>query len=199
MLGLPKETELSKIITKKAIFSKFSMNSIAKEKFNEDIKKITIVNEVSSNTTRIAKGQDVEAFYVLLVALKNKDFSEKTIAQISKLINQNIVFILEHDGEALIAIHHTKLMKAQWRNIDELKLMLKGMDLDKVWGNIVVQISGVVVEEGNSLEEQILKDEKRKKLEKKIDVLKKKARAEKQPKKKLEFANEIKRLEREVE
>lgn len=53
MLGLPQKTELSKQLPKKAIYAKFLMNTAQKDRFDADISKITIVNEVSENTTII--------------------------------------------------------------------------------------------------------------------------------------------------
>lgn len=55
MIGLPKSTELSKQIPKKLIYDKFKMNTSEREKFDSDIKKITITNEVSENTTTLKK------------------------------------------------------------------------------------------------------------------------------------------------
>ena len=47
MLGLPKSTEIKKQLPKTAIYTRFSMNAAAKEKFDSDISRLTIVNEVS--------------------------------------------------------------------------------------------------------------------------------------------------------
>ena len=44
MLGLPKSTEMSKQLPKKAVYAKFQMNTAAKEKIDADISRITIVN-----------------------------------------------------------------------------------------------------------------------------------------------------------
>lgn len=194
MLGLPKATELSRQLSKKSIYSKFGLDKAAREKFDADIKKITIVNEISDSTTAIAKGNNVIVFYVLLISLKCRDFNHKTIELISKLINQNMLFILEHNNEAKIAIYHTKLIQTQWKPIEELSIQLKGLNLDTVWENIVVQVGGIQLEQGNSLEEQILIDEKRSKFQKQIENLEKQARAEKQPKKKFELVQQIRTL-----
>jgi hypothetical protein len=99
MLGLPKTTEVSKLLPKKAIYEKFNMNTAAKEMFDSNIKKITIVNEISTATTTIIKGENVAAFYVVHVSLKQKDFDDKVIVMLSKLINQNMLFLLECCGE----------------------------------------------------------------------------------------------------
>ena len=72
------------------------------------------------------------------------------------------------------------------------------MNLDKVWENIVVDIGGVSIADGNSLDEQIAADERRQKVEKEIAKLEKQARAEKQPKKKFELVQQIKKLKDEL-
>lgn len=69
--------------------------------------------------------------------------------------------------------------------------------MDSLWDNVVIQIGNIEVELGNSLEEQIQINEKRRKLQKKIQSLEKKARVEMQPKKKLELVQRIKELKRE--
>lgn len=60
-----------------------------------------------------------------------------------------------------------------------------------------MQVGGITIEQGNSLDEQIAADEQRAKLEKEIARLEKLARAEKQPKKKFELVQEINRLKKE--
>ena len=61
--------------------------------------------------------------------------------------------------------------------------------------NHIVQLGRAVdAKEGDSLEEQIIADEQRAKLQKEIARLEKQARAEKQPKKKFELVQKIKML-----
>lgn len=197
MLGLPKATKVNKLLPKKAIYAKFQMNTAAKDKVDEDISRITIVNELSPARVNLAEGENVKSFFVMNVSLKKKDFSESTIAMVSKLIPQNILMVLEHEEEARLAVYHTKLIQTEWMPKSELSVELKGFDLDAVWENIIIQVGGIRMEQGHSLDEQIALDEKRAKIQKEIDRLEKLARAEKQPKKKFELVQEIKLLERE--
>ena len=86
MLGLPKSTELSRQLPKKAIYAKFSMNTAAKDRFDADISRITLVTEVSPlHIKTLIATEEVSSFYVLLVSLKKKDYSEHTIVQVFKL------------------------------------------------------------------------------------------------------------------
>ena len=147
----------------------------------------------------IADGELVKSFFVLLVALKRKNFEEKTIITISKLIPQNMLLALECDGEAKLATYHTKLMQTEWKPKESLSIELKGLNMDAVWENIIVQIGGITIAQGNTLDEQIAVDEQKAKLEKEILRLEKLARAEKQPKKKFELAQKVNKLKQELE
>ena len=196
MLGLPKATELSKQLPKNAIYAKFQMNTAEKAKIDADISRITIVNEVSAEKVHIAAGNQVKSFFVLLVALKKKDFDDKTIITISKLIPQNMLLVLECGDEAKMATYHTKLMQTEWKRKEALSVELKGLNLDSVWENIIMQIGGITIDQGNTLDEQIAADEYRQKIEKEIAKLEKQARAEKQPKKKFELAQRVRALKK---
>ena len=194
MLGLPKSTELSKQLPKKAIYQKFNMNTAAKDKFDADISRITIVSEISPATTTIAAGENISAIYVLLVSLKHKNYNEATIAQLNKLIHQNMVLVLECGKERRLAVYHTKLIQGEWMLADDCTLALKGLNLDDVWNNIVIQIGSIDIEEGNSLEEQIAVDEQRAKVLREIERLELLARRETQPKRKFEIVQKIQKL-----
>lgn len=199
MLGLPKTTELKKQLPKNAIYAKFQMNTAAKEKINADISRITIVNEVTAEKINVDKGEEVGSFFVMHVALKRRDFDEKNIITLSKLIPQKMLMVLEFDGKIKITTFHTKLMQTDWKEMDSYKLELKGLNLDKVWENIIVQIGDVTIEQGNTLEQQIVSDNKKQKLLKEIERLEKMARNEKQPKKKFEIVQKINKMKKGLE
>lgn len=194
MLGLPKSTELSKQLPKKAIYEKFNMNNAAKDKFDADISRINIVAEISPNTVNIDKGETVPVIFVLQVFLKHKKFDPKTVSQISKLIDQKMLLVLDCDGERKLAIHHSKLIESNWMPVDDCSVSLTGLNLDKVWENLITQVGSIEIEQGHSLDEQIASDEQKAKLQKEIARLEKQARNEKQPKKKFEIVQKIKKL-----
>ena len=199
MLGLPKATELNKKLPKTAVYAKFQMDAAEKAKMDADISRITIVNEVSATKVNIAPGEKVQAFFVLQVMLKRREFNERTLIVLSKLIPQNMVLLLEYDGLAKLAVYHTKLLQTPWKDPDSLSLAVEGLTMDAVWENVIVQIGGIQVQEGNTLDQQIAQDEQKAKLEKEIARLQKQLWAEKQPKKKFELNFKIKELQKQLE
>lgn len=195
MLKLPTSTQLNKQLPKKAIYAKFNLKTAIREKFDADVSKIVFINEVSPATTTIAKGASIESFFVLQVLLKHEKFDEKNILLLPKLIDQQMLFVLEYKERAKLAVFHGKLHQTDWMPTEELQIELQGNNLDSVWENIIVQVGGVNIEPGCTLKEQLQIDEQRNKLEKQIASLERQARAEKQPRRKFELVQEIKKLE----
>ena len=200
MLGLPQKTEVKKQLPKSAIYTKFQLNNAQKERVDADIAKLFIVNEILPTTISISAGKNINAFFVVAVSLKKKDFDDNSIIMISKLIPQNILFALDFEDELKLAVyHHNKLLQTPWQPKDTASITFQGLDLDAVWENLIIQIGDIKVEQGNTLDEQIVVDEKRKKLQKEKDRLTNLARKEKQPKKKFELAEKAKALQAELD
>ena len=118
---------------------------------------------------------------------------------ISKDKHLLMLLVLECGDEAKLATYHTKLMQTEWKRKEELSVELKGLNLDAVWENIIIQIGGITVDQGNTLDEQIAVDEQRMRIQKEIDGLTKQAKNEKQPKKKFELVQKMNRLKKELE
>ena len=60
MLGLPQTTEVKKIIPKRALYSKFEMNTAEQKEFDAAIRQMTIVNEISLRTIPALQKQEQE-------------------------------------------------------------------------------------------------------------------------------------------
>lgn len=198
MLELPKVTEVNRQLPKNAIYAKFKMNTAAKDRIDRDISRIYIVNEVTAAKINLKDGAEINSFFVISVLLKRKDFNEKNILTIFRLIPQNMVLVPEYEGEGkIMTCRNGKLLQTDWKPMDKLSLEIKGLDLDTVWENIIIQIGGLTVAPGNTVDEQISIDKQKNKLQKEMDRLEKLARAEKQPKKKFELVEYVRKLREE--
>ena len=107
---MPKGTEVQKQLPKKLIFEKFNLNTAAQEKFNANIARIYIVNEISPATTNIAEGETVNAVYVLQILLKKRDYDPKEILLIARLIEQRMIFVLTFEEQISVAVVRGRLL-----------------------------------------------------------------------------------------
>lgn len=200
MLNLPEITELQKPLPKSQIYKKFQFSNAQQTKFDADISRMDIVNQVSTNTIpAIREGEKIKSFCVLNVTLKNKNYDIKNIEKISKMISQNLVFALQYEEKIQLAVFCEKIFTTDWMHETKAKLELKGFNFDEVWENIIRQIEGGEWDSNLSLSENIELKEKKEKLKKQIEVLQAKIRKEKQLNVQMKLNHELKSLKKALE
>ena len=193
MFDLTKTSEIRKPLHKKLIYEKYAaeLTGNKKDRFDTDISRMIITNEISEVSVNIKATEEVSSIFVLQVELKTKEYDDKNIVMISKLFGQKLLIILHYENKYQLAIYETRLLKSDWKNEEEILLKLTGLDLGSVWDNFVTQVSGINVQDGNTLVEQINVEAEKEKLRKKIADLEIKARKEVQSKKKFEMVQRI--------
>lgn len=199
MYGLPISTEVKKQLPKKAIYAKFNLKPSQRESFDADIARIDIVAVISPATIpALTPGAEVNAIYVLAVQMKRKEYDTKNLVLLTKLIPQKMVFALQFEEQTKFAVHHTRLITSEWLSVDSATIPISGLNLDAVWENIIKDIGKIDVESGNTLSEQIAADDQRAKLLAQLAMLEKKMAKEKQPRRKREYFEEIKKLKTKI-
>lgn len=201
MLGLPASTEIHKLITRKRVYEHFGadMNAERRKRFEADIARMVLTNEVSPVSINLPAGEQVQSFFVLQVTLKEKEFDAQNIALLARLFGQRLVMMLEYEGRQRLALWQSRLYLTEWADAGAWTLPLTGLNLDQAWEHIVAQIAGIDREPGRALDEQLAQAAQREKLQKEIARLEKQARAERQPKKKFELVQKIKAKQQEME
>lgn len=212
MLGFPQTTEFNKRIPKQKFYENIEVSPALKRAFVEQIKLIYWRNKLAESTLNISPGQAVKEIEVIEIKLAQPQLDEAVLRQIDKEIPYHILFILScgnkvqawtgykeasESGKAAFKVN--RYYHTDWMLEDELTLEIDGLNLDAVWDNFIIQVSGVELEQGNSLDEQIAVDEHREKLIKEIKKLEKQARNEKQPNKKFELVQQIGALQKQLD
>ena len=199
MYGLPISTERKRQLPKKAIYAKFDLTTAQREGFDADVARIDIVAMVSPVTIpALSEGVEVKEFYVLDVQMKHKAYDARNILLLTRLIAQNMVFALRYEGQVQFAIFHTRLFTTAWQPVEHATLPLSGLNLDAVWENIVKVIGHIEVTDGQTLTEQIADNDQRAKLLAQIATLERKMVNEKQPRRKRELFERIKKLKDQI-
>ena len=199
MLGLPQRTELSRQLGKQAVYKRYSLNTRLQERFDQDISRMLIVNEVSPRTVAIPEGAETKLFFVLRVDLKTADYDKKNIELLSRIVPQHLLLVLKFEGKARLAVFRQVLMQTEWLNVEDFKITLDGSDLDQIWHHVIMTIGQFELHDGNDIDTQIEYDERKRKLLAQIDALQKKAMREKQPRKKWELMQQVKELKQQLE
>lgn len=204
MLNFPASTQINRFIPKETFADKLDLTPRLKESLKDDIKKFTIINELSPRSVNIEKGEAVTGIFVMEVLLKERNIDFKIIEAVAKQNKNKILFMLRHEQTARFAIFHSKLYCSEWSDTDGLKCDIIGLNLDEVWENLVEQIAVVLDAPGSpasdmSIDERLNRQEERLKLQKQSERLEKQARNERQPKKKFELVGKVNEIKRKME
>ena len=110
-----------------------------------------------------------------------------------------MLFALQYENTVNFAAYRAdRVIMSDSRSMDDWELKLKGLNLRSTWDALIADVSGLESADGKSLDEMILQNENIKKLEGKIAILEKKARNERQPRRKWDLAQEIKQLKEQL-
>lgn len=195
MLGLPQSTEVKRPLPKAQLYKRFDWKPSQRESFDGEVSRLDFVNWIAPRTLpAIAEGAEVKEIFVIEVTLKTRDFDPKNIILLAKSIPQRVIYLLHFEDDAMLAVYHSKLFTSPLQPIDNVTVSLEGLSLDAVWETIVSSIGSFSVEQENSLTEQIKIDTDRAKIEKQITSLEKQMYASKQPRRKRELFEEIRKL-----
>ena len=101
MLGLPKTTEISRILSKDDILKNADFGKITKAQVSSKIERVRIVGILNSKTLNIAAGETWKEIDIIQIELKNSDIEDDIIKSIDKSIPRPIVYALKNDYETV--------------------------------------------------------------------------------------------------
>ena len=141
MFGLPSSTDIRKPVHKKLLYQKFpdELSGDKKERFDADISRIIITNEISEASVNIRPTEKIQSIFVVQVELKTRNYNDRNIILISRLFGQNLLMILHYEDEYQLAIYETRLLKSKWKS--QFELRLNGLDLSVVWDGFITEVS----------------------------------------------------------
>lgn len=201
MFNLPESTRIKKNIFKKLIYNRFQNELSGKKKqiFDQDISKITIINEISQQSINIDSTEEVNAIFVVKIELRRMNYNNQSLELITQLFGQHLLLAIQYNDKYRLAIYESKLLMSDWKNQEDINLTLSGLNLQKVWENLVTQVANIQIEKGNTLLEQIEIESQRQNLIKLIDSTERKARREAQAKKKFKLFKKAQQYKKELE
>jgi len=177
MFGLPASTELRKSIPKDALFSKFNVTGKEKNRFDDQIHRITVLNAINPETVNIGPSADVRSIHVIEVQLNDPDYDPKIIDLLNRM-GHKAIYAMRYENRCRLVVFENKRFQTEWRLFNKIEVELVGLDIGEVWANIVRSIGGL--SESEDFRESVDKAVHNEKIQKQIDNLEKKLAKEKQ-------------------
>jgi hypothetical protein len=178
MLQLPLSTEINRTLPK----DRLGIN----KKIALEIESVIMRNQITPDTVNLPLGDMDKGFCVMEVKFRTVAHEKEILTTLAK-IPQSIIFAVTFEGKTEYAVFYKgKLYKT------ETAAANLSADIATVFEDLQAQIIGVTIE--TTLEQAVFDKEERENLIKRLESLERKAWTEKQPRKKLEMAEEIKRI-----
>lgn len=197
MIELPKECIVDKFIPKKIFYEKVSLSSNLKQEFVDKIDKIYWKYKISEDTLNISKTENVEEIEIFELTLKEKANCQNIIKVITRNIPYIILFEIYYNDEVQYAIkHNDDIYFTNWN--EKINFNFNGIDLNAVYENIIRSVTNIS-EQSNNIDEELEKGKKLKEVQKEIERLESKMKAEKQFNKKVELNKNILELKKKKE
>ncbi len=153
MLGLPKSTEYNKRIPKAQFYRNLNLPTKLKQQFVDEIDTIIWRNKISPDTMAISAGEEVTEIEVIEIRLHQKSVSKNILEILDRGIPYHILFVLTFKDEAQVRIGYKTRGKkkddkyrvegyyfSEWVSTDELALELRGLNLDKIYENLLREL-----------------------------------------------------------
>lgn len=192
MIELPKECVVDKFIPKKIFYEKISLSSNLKQEFVDKVDKIYWKYKISEDTLNISKTENVEEIEIFELTLKEKVNCQNIIKVITKNIQYQILFEIKYKDEIQYAIkYNDDIYFTNWN--EKISFAFNGIDLNIVYENIVRSVTNISGQ-NNNIDEELKKSKKLKEIQKEIERLESKIKAEKQFNKKVELNQQINKM-----
>jgi hypothetical protein len=157
MIKLPEGTRIHKSIPKEILYKYVNVSGALTRSFVDEIVSIIWLNNLSPETMRVQAGKKITEIAVIEIVLKRQANSQKLLEILNREIDQYAIFIIRYEewghlccgckesgkkaGEAIVDCY----CQTSWMPYDDLKLDIQGPDLDQVYKNVIMQITGVPV------------------------------------------------------
>lgn len=213
MMEFPKSAAFGRRIPKQKFYENLEVPASVKQLFVQQIKLIVWAYKLSPETMNIAPGEQVKEIQVFHLKLHGDTIDPRVLNLMDKQIPYHILFLLERpDGRTQLWVNYKEANQSGsnafqlrqsyhtlWLPQEELTLDLSALDMDALYERIVRQIAGdAITAQSENLKAAVEKSRQQEKLQKEIQRLEKQARAEKQPKKKFELAQQANVLKRQL-
>lgn len=196
MFNLPKNCEVNRFIPKKTFYEKIGISTTIKNEFVNLIDKIVWKYKLSQDTLGVNKTEKIEEIQIFEVNLKEKKIPKNIIKVIAKAIPYQILFVIRYNDDFCYSIKVDDIYFTDWN--ENINIIFDGLSLETIYENIV---KSIIKETKTKKDFEILLQDKNKQIElnKKLEQLKNKMKAERQFNKKVELNKQIKQIEQELE
>jgi len=200
----PAPAAFGRTVPKTKFYEYGKVRTALREKFVEDLQRITWAYKLADSTIRLKGTAAVPEIQIFTVETKGADVSDDVLAAIDKSVHFPILFEVVRgsgDGVRLVAAHKTlggatpelgAYFSTGWRRVDAPRAPLPtALDLSSLYEALLASLLPAAPRRGESVSHATDRIEQARKLEREIAALERKLRTEPQLNRKIELRREL--------
>ncbi len=199
----PAAAKFGRVVPKTKFYEHGNVRTALREKFVEDIQRITWAYKLAESTIRLKGTDAVPEIQVFSVETKGSDVGDDVLTAIDKSVHFPILFEVSGGDEVrMVAAHKTlggatpkvgAYFTTAWLPLDVARTPLPtAIDLPVLYEALLASLLPVATRRGESVSDAAERMERAKKLEREIAALERKLRTEPQFNRKVELRRELK-------
>lgn len=193
MITLPESTKYGRRIPKNKFYQNLNLSKKVKKQFIDEIDTLIWQNKISPDTIGISPGEEVIEIEVIEIQLHQRGISKNILEIIDRGIPYHLLFILTFGDVAQFAIGYKEKIKkkddkyrvegyyfSEWVSHEDLTIELKGLNLDRIYENLIRQFIPSEIPQAQTLKDTIILHKEIEKQTVLCALLEKKVKSEKQ-------------------
>jgi hypothetical protein len=212
LLLFPPSTIVGKVVPKNAFYGRSAQKTWLKDLLTREFESITWLYKLTAQTLNVADGEKVQEIDIFFCRMKADRYSVNPFSGIDELIPRHTMFIIEYGEHTDLLMHYKEktLVRGEekWklgntelqRDVDlaGVHFQLAGASLDSVYAGLLGQVSGLNTLSDTEYTQAVADRELKDNLQKQLETLEKKCRAEKQPRRKYELHQQILKIKEQL-
>lgn len=212
LLNFPPPTIVNKGVPKNAFYGRSAQKTWLKDLLTREFESITWLYKLTAQTLNIADGEKVQEIDVFLCRMKEDRYSVNPFCGMDELLPRHTLFIIEYGEHTDLLMHYKEKAvvrgEEKWKRGDTellkdvdlsgLHFQLVGASLDSVYAGLLGQVSRLKTLSEAEYAQAAAGRKRRQQLQKQLETLERKCRAEKQPRKKYELHQKILKIKEQL-
>lgn len=214
LLNFPVSTIVNKVVPKNSFFGRADSGkkNAMKEILTHEFETITWLYKLTEGTLNVEDGEKVHEIDIFVCKMKDKDYKSSSIFLLDDLLPRHTLYVIDYSENKDLFIRYKERLEVhgeiKWNagkaeilkrfDVNNQSLVLEGMTMDKVYTNLLSNISQLNVQTIEEYKETKIQLAQKETLMKQLATLESKVRKEVQPRKKFELHQQIVRLKKDL-
>jgi hypothetical protein len=212
LLNFPQSTIVNKVVPKNAFYGRSAQKTWLKDLLTREFDSIVWLYKLTAHTLNVADGDKVQEIDVFLCKMKEDLYSINSFCGMDELLPRHTMFVIEYGEHTDLLMHYKEktLVRGEekWKlgdtellrdvDLSELHIQLTGSSLDSVYAGLLGQVSKLNTLSNSEYEQAAAQRKKNLQMQKQLETLEKKCRAEKQPRRKYELYQQILKIKEQL-